>query len=134
MYGIGLFFVVAVLSILVRVYWVQARLPEKYLAALQVTSTEDEPLPARDGRILADSIVLASDVDVYGVEVHYRWLQEVSSILNGCDCGSVSDSAGTNAVMPQLVAQIEDQIHAERQSLRDASAEVTQIPTSQNSR
>lgn len=67
LYGIGLCFVAAVCVILVRVYWVQARLPARYLEALQVTSTEDESIPARDGRIVADSIVLASDVDVYDV-------------------------------------------------------------------
>ncbi len=129
-YGIGLFFVVAVVSVLVRVYWVQNRLPDRYLAALQVTSTEDESLPARDGRILADSIVLASDVDVYGVEVHYRWLQgdidpqwlklQVRQRLSRDERRDL-----------ELVTQIEGQIHAERESLRDALVEVTQIPAAE---
>ncbi len=130
LYGIGLFFVVAVLFIVARIYWVQVRLNEKYLAALLVTSTEDEPLAARDGRILADSIVLASDVDVYDVEVHYRWLQSVidPQWLRLRVRQRLSPDERRN---PQLVAQIEDQIHAERQSQRDALAEVAQIPTSE---
>ena len=49
--AIGLLFFAAIILILARVYWVQTQLPGKYLAALQVTSSEDELLPARDGRI-----------------------------------------------------------------------------------
>jgi penicillin-binding protein 2 len=128
--GIGLFFVTAVLAILVRVYWVQTRLPDKYLSALQVTSAEDELLPARDGRILADSIVLASDVDVYGVEVHYRWLQEVIDpqwlrlqVRRRLSRDELRDAG--------MVAQVEDEVHAERAALRVALADVTQIPSAE---
>jgi penicillin-binding protein 2 len=129
-YGIGLFFVVAVLSVLIRVYWVQNWLPDRYLAALQVTSTEDESLPARDGRILADSIVLASDVDVYGIEVHYRWLQ------NDVDPQWLKLQVRQRLSRDErrdleLVAQIERQIHGERESLRDALLEVTQLPAAE---
>jgi len=130
MHGIGLFFVAAVVVVLVRVYWVQTRLPDRYLAALQVTSTEDETLPARDGRILADSIALASDVDVYGVEVHYRWLQrdidpqwrklQVRQRLSRDERRD-----------PELVAQTEGRISAERESLRQALVSATQIPSSE---
>ena len=128
--AVGLLFLVAVTVILARVYWVQTRLPGEYLAALQVTSSEDELLQARDGRILADSIVLASDVDVYSVEVHYRWLQNVIDpqwlrlqIRQRLSREERRDAA--------LVSLIEDQIHAEREALRDALASVTKTPRSE---
>ena len=128
--GILLFFVAAVLAILVRVYWVQTRLPGKYLVALQFTSTEDELLPARDGRILADSIVLASDVDVYSVEVHYRWLQEVidPQWLRFQIRERLSRDERRDV---HLVTKVENQIGVERTSLREALAEVTQIPAAE---
>ncbi len=128
--GIGLFFVAAVLAILIRVYWVQTRLPARYLEALQVTSTEDEQLPARDGRILADSIVLASDVDVYGVEVHYRWLQHEMDAqwLKLQVRQRLSREERRDA---ELVARTEDQVHAERTALCDALAELTKIPSTE---
>ena len=128
--GIGLFFVAAVLAILIRVYWVQTRLPARYLEALQVTSTEDEQLPARDGRILADSIVLASDVDVYGVEVHYRWLQHEMDAqwLKLQVRQRLSREERRDA---ELVERTEDQVHAERTALRDALTELTQIPSTE---
>ena len=124
--AILLFFVAAVLIILVRVYWVQTRLPGKYLVALQVTSTEDESLPARDGRILADSIVLASDIDVYRVEIHYRWLQKVidPQWLRLQIRQRLSRDERRNVC---LIKEVENQIGVERTSLRDALAEVTQI-------
>lgn len=125
--AIGFFFVAAVLAILARVYWVQTRLQARYLEALRVTSTEDESIPARDGRILADSIVLASDVDVYGVEVHYRWLQHSidPQWLKLQVRQRLSRDERRDA---ELVAHIEDQVHAERTALRDALSDLTQIP------
>ncbi|MCP4169897.1 MAG: hypothetical protein GY758_03885 [Fuerstiella sp.] len=60
-----------------RIAWVQSQLQERYLTALNTTSTDYEVIPARDGRILSESsAVLAADVDRYSVQVHYRWLQE----------------------------------------------------------
>jgi len=128
--GIGLFFVFAVLAILVRVYWVQTRLPASYLEALQVTSTEDESIPARDGRILADSIVLASDVDVYDVEVHYRWLQHQidRQWLKLQVRQRLSREERRDA---ELVAQAEDQVYAERAALRASLSELTRIPSAE---
>lgn len=62
--------------IVARIAWVQSQLAEDYLDVLNVTTTDYEIIPARDGRILADSAVLAADEDLYSVEVHYRWLEE----------------------------------------------------------
>ena len=128
--GIGLFFSAAVLAILVRVYWVQTRLPDRYLAELHVTSLEDESIPARDGRILADSIVLASDLDAYGVEVHFRWLQHVIDPrwLRLQVRHRLSREERRDA---ELVSHAEDQVHAERKALRDALADLTQIPSAE---
>ncbi|MEZ6058781.1 MAG: penicillin-binding transpeptidase domain-containing protein [Planctomycetaceae bacterium] len=69
-------FVAAAVVVLVRIGYVQSRLQQSYLQSLEITTTEYEVLPARDGRILTDNDVLAADVDQYAVEVHYRWLQE----------------------------------------------------------
>ena len=127
LYAIGLLFLAAVILIVARVYWVQTRLPGEYLAALQVTSSEDELLPARNGRILADSIVLASDVDVYSVEVHYRWLQNAVDPqwlrLQVRQRLSREERRDTD-----LVSQVEDQIRGEREALRDALANATKTP------
>ncbi|MCA9084235.1 MAG: hypothetical protein KDA81_09280, partial [Planctomycetaceae bacterium] len=72
-----LVYVTGVLIVLGRIAWVQGTLQERYLAALSATVVEYELIPARDGRILAGpSTVLATDVDQYSVQVHYRWLQE----------------------------------------------------------
>ncbi|MCA9049886.1 MAG: hypothetical protein KDA89_14220, partial [Planctomycetaceae bacterium] len=63
--------------VMVRIAWVQAVLPERYLSVLNAVSTEYELIPARDGRILgAHATVLAADVDRYSVQMHYRLLQE----------------------------------------------------------
>jgi penicillin-binding protein 2 len=128
--AIGLLFLVAIILVLARVYWVQTQLPGEYLEALQVTSSEDELLPARDGRILADSIVLASDVDVYHVEVHYRWLQSAVDpqwlrlqIRQRLSRDERKDLA--------LVSQVEDQIYAERDGLRESLADATRTPGSE---
>ena len=127
--AIGLLFLVAIILVLARVYWVQTQLPGEYLEALQVTSSEDELLPARDGRILADSIVLASDVDVYHVEVHYRWLQSAVDpqwlrlqIRQRLSRAERKDLA--------LVSQVEDQIYAERDGLMESLADATRTPGS----
>ncbi len=59
-----------------RIAWVQSQLQAAFLEALKVTTTDYELIPARDGRILGDTGVLAADEDLYSVEVHYRWLEE----------------------------------------------------------
>ncbi len=71
----GVFLLCSIIT-LVRIWWVQARLPEKYIEALEATTTEHESIPARDGRILAGGEVLAADIEEYTIEMHYRWLEE----------------------------------------------------------
>ena len=48
-------FVVGVVIVLVRIGWVQVELQNRYLKALNATTTEYEVIPARDGRILGES-------------------------------------------------------------------------------
>jgi penicillin-binding protein 2 len=71
----GAVFVVATVLILWRTAQIQAGYSGAWLNSLRATSVEEELLPARDGRILADSQVLAEDLDLAAVQVHYRWLQ-----------------------------------------------------------
>ncbi|MBL8815142.1 MAG: hypothetical protein JNL58_03850 [Planctomyces sp.] len=73
---LGLIFLSAAVVILVRIWWVQTLLPQHYLESLSTTTTEREPIPARDGRILADGQLFAVDVEEYSIEIHYRWLEE----------------------------------------------------------
>ena len=75
--AMAVFFGVGVLVVLGRVAWVQARLQSGYLEVLTATTVEHELVPTRDGRILGSaSEVLATDVEQYSVQMHYRWLQE----------------------------------------------------------
>lgn len=70
-------FVIAAVVVLCRIAWVKAELQSRYLDALTATTVEYEVIPARDGRILTEAAdVLATDVEQYSVQVHYRWLQD----------------------------------------------------------
>jgi penicillin-binding protein 2 len=73
----AVFVIVALACILWRTAAIQSGQSGAWLDALQATSVEEELLPARDGRILADSQVLAADEEQAAVQVHYRWLQAV---------------------------------------------------------
>ena len=73
---IGGLFTVGAVAVMSRLAWVQTQLPADYLASLTTTTVEEELIPARDGRILADSMVLAADREKYVVQLHYRWLQK----------------------------------------------------------
>jgi cell division protein FtsI/penicillin-binding protein 2 len=72
---LGSVFSLAAMIVIGRVAWVQTQLPDDYLDSLGVTTVEEEAIPARDGRILADALVLAADVEQYSIQMHYRWLQ-----------------------------------------------------------
>lgn len=75
--SLAVFFFVAACIVLGRISWVKANLQERYLSALNQTTTEYELIPARDGRILSETAdVFATDVVQYSVQVHYRWLQD----------------------------------------------------------
>lgn len=67
----------AVLAIASRLAYVQGRLLDRYVAEFERTVERVEPIPSHDGRILAaDGEVLAEDREIFGLKVHYRWLEE----------------------------------------------------------
>lgn len=60
-----------------RLTRLQSNAGSQYVAAWETTTVHDEPIPCRDGRILAaDGHVLAQDRLRFDVLVHYRWLEE----------------------------------------------------------
>ncbi len=60
-----------------RLAYLQIFLTDVYVDSFDVTSIEEEPIPARDGRILsADGRLLADDLERFNISVHYRWLEE----------------------------------------------------------
>src|SRR4029077_18468758 len=70
-------FLLGVLVISSRLAYIQGRLSERYIAEFDRTIERFEPIPSHDGRILAaDGEVLAEDRDVFGLTVHYRWLED----------------------------------------------------------
>ncbi len=126
-YLIGVGFAGLLLVILARLVYVQTQLPERYLTALQATTTEIEILPARDGRILAGGTVLAADIEQYAIQVHYRWLQTNpdavwlrQQIRNRLSRQERRDQT--------LVSNTEEQIAVERDQLRFNLATLTNLP------
>ena len=67
--------VIAFVVIGVRLAWIQTQLADEYITAFNTTRIEFESIPGRDGRVLTDTTVLATDVVRYDVEAHYRWLE-----------------------------------------------------------
>ena len=59
-----------------RVARLQIELPETYAAAFEQTTEKLEPIPTTNGRIIAGGEVLAEDEILFGVKVHYRWLEQ----------------------------------------------------------
>lgn len=60
-----------------RVVAVQATMQDRFATPWTVTSTSENLIPARNGRIVtADGIVLARDLAEFDLQVHYRWIEE----------------------------------------------------------
>src|SRR5689334_18756498 len=60
-----------------RLWYLQDCLADRYLAELGRTVERFEAIPSRDGRIIAaNGEVLAEDHEIFGVTVHYRWLED----------------------------------------------------------
>ncbi|MEY2726670.1 MAG: Penicillin-binding protein [Planctomycetota bacterium] len=117
----------ALAGILWRTAVIQSGQSGAWLDALQATTVEEELLPARDGRIVADSQVLAADEELAAVQVHYRWLQ------------TVPDPAWITLQLrqrltreerrdPSRVAEVKQSIERERRQLFESLAEATHIP------
>lgn len=77
---LGVLFVGVLLPMLViggRFAYVQTQLGTDYAAEYERTIEKREPIAARDGRILAEGgEVLAEDIELFGLKVHYRWLED----------------------------------------------------------
>lgn len=128
---LGTLFLLGFVVIAVRVAYLQAVIPEQLTAAWQEITITEEPIAARDGRILTrDGAVVAEDRTRYDLAIDYRWLEEppnerwlrheVTSRL------SASERRDDNKRK-----QIEDQIHHEREQLWDNLAASTQQPKQQ---
>ncbi|MEY3174686.1 MAG: Penicillin-binding protein [Planctomycetota bacterium] len=124
---LGSVFAIAAALILLRTARIQAGHSGAWLDALKVTSVEEEWLPARDGRILADSQVLAEDIDVAAVQVHYRWLQAEAD-PNWVRLQLRQRLTRDERRDPARVAAAERRLLDERRQLLQALADTTQIP------
>lgn len=127
LWSLGLVFTFAVIVVAGRVAWVQTQLPDEYLKSLTSTSVEEEVIPARDGRILAESVVLAADVEQYEVQLHYRWLQQKTD-LNWLRLQVRQRLSRDERRDEQLVARTEQDIVGQRNQMLDALASATSVP------
>jgi len=77
---IAALFAVILLAVAVisgRLIHIQSHLAERYANEFDQTIERFEPIPSQEGRILAaDGQTLAEDKRIYGVKVHYRWLED----------------------------------------------------------
>ncbi|MDA1018041.1 MAG: penicillin-binding transpeptidase domain-containing protein, partial [Planctomycetota bacterium] len=70
-------FLLPMTAIVWRLVSLQSRAAESFIAEFEQTFESYEPIPCRDGRILAaDGRILAEDVLRFDVHVHFRWLQD----------------------------------------------------------
>ena len=121
---LGSVFSLAAMIVIGRVAWVQTQLPDDYLDSLGVTTIEEEAIPARDGRILADALVLAADVEQSSLQMHYRWLQSEAdqNWMKQQIRQVLSRDERKNA---DLVAKAERNIQESREAMFMAVSEVT---------
>src|SRR5437867_441219 len=69
--------VLALCTIAARLTYVETQLAETFAREYNREIERWEPVPSHDGRIIAaDGEVLAEDQQLFGVKVHYRWLEE----------------------------------------------------------
>lgn len=127
LWGLGILFTIGVTIVGGRVLWVQTRLPEAYLSALNSTTTEEELIPARDGRILAESVVLAADVDQYQIQLHFRWLQQ--SVDPGWLKMQIRQRLSREERRDaELVRRTEQSVLEQRTKMLESLAMVTRVP------
>lgn len=127
LWSLGLLFTLAITIIGVRVAWVQTQLPGEYLKSLTSTTVEEEVIPARDGRVLAESVVLAADVEQYEVQLHYRWLQQ-NPDPNWLRLQVRQRLSGEERRDEQLVARTEQDITSQREQMLQSLASATNVP------
>jgi penicillin-binding protein 2 len=67
----------ALCAIAARLAYVQTQLAEMFAGEFNRETEKWERIPSHDGRIIAaDGEVLAEDQQLFGITVHYRWLEE----------------------------------------------------------
>jgi penicillin-binding protein 2 len=128
MWSLGLLFTLAITIIGVRVAWVQTQLPGEYLKSLTSATVEEEVIPARDGRVLAESVILAADVEQYEVQLHYRWLQQ-NPDPNWLRLQVRQRLSRDERRDEQLVGRTEQEINSQREQVLQSLASATNVPT-----
>ena len=127
LWSLGVLFTIAITLIGARVAWVQTQLPDEYLRSLTSTTVEEEIIPARDGRILAESVVLATDVEQYEVQIHYRWLQQ-NPDPNWLRLQVRQRLSREERRDEQLVAGTEREVNNQREQMLLSLASTTNVP------
>ena len=115
--GLGLAMILPLATIGVRFAHVQLTLGDEYRGEFEQTQERFEPIPSRDGRLLAaEGTVLAEDVDLFRLKVHYRWLEAPADPgwLRSLALRRLDRRARRNA---ELVAQAEAEVERERDAL-----------------
>ena len=126
LWWIGGVFTIAAAVVIGRVAWVQTQLPEAFLESLTTSIEDEELIPARDGRILAESLVLAADIEHFSVQIHYRWLQKDvdPNWLKLQVRQKLSREERRNS---ELVKSTEQQIIATREAMLEAVCDATGV-------
>jgi penicillin-binding protein 2 len=115
--GLALAMVCPLALIALRFAHVQLTLGDEYRGEFEQTYERFEPIPSRDGRLLAvEGTVLAEDVDLFRLKVHYRWLEAPADPgwLRSLALRRLDRRARRNA---ELVAQAEAEVEREREAL-----------------
>jgi penicillin-binding protein 2 len=67
----------ALCAIVARLSYVETQLADSFASEFNRQIERWEPIPSHDGRIIAsDGEVLAEDQQLFGLKVHYRWLED----------------------------------------------------------
>jgi penicillin-binding protein 2 len=115
--GLALAMVFPLVAIGLRFAQVQLTLGDEYRGEFEQTFERWEPIPSRDGRLLAaEGTVLAEDVDLFRLKVHYRWLEEPADPgwLRSLALRRLDRRARRNA---DLIAAAEAEVVHEREAL-----------------
>jgi penicillin-binding protein 2 len=115
--GLGLAMVFPLVAIGLRFAQVQLTLGDEYRGEFEQSFERWEPIPSRDGRLLAaEGTVLAEDVELFRLKVHYRWLEEPADPgwLRSLALRRLDRRARRNA---GLIAEAEAEVGREREAL-----------------
>ncbi len=111
-----------------RLFQVQALMGERFVLQWDQHEVLNEPIPARDGRILsADGVVLADIQPHYNLEVEYRWIEEPvnAAWLRREALGRISRTARRD---PAAVAAARQEVLQDRDALWIELASLLHVP------